>query len=171
MAGFFYVCSFSNLRISHPGKRIFALKQKIDMEFEISDFEERDRPELRNLYHNVKRDTFRWMGVPDNNEDTFDRDTKGEEILVIKKGDEIAGFVSVWLPDNFIHHLYVLKQYQRMGLGKNLVNAVRARLKGPLSLKCIEENVSAVKFYESTGWKAKSKGISDHGMYIVFELK
>ena len=143
----------------------------MDRAFEIYDFDERDRPELRKLYFNVKRETFKWLGVPDEKMDTFDRDTKGEEILVIKKGEEIAGFVSVWLPDNFIHHLYVLKKYQRLGLGKSLIKAVRMRLKGPLSLKCIQKNTSAVRFYESTGWKIKAKGISDHGMYILFELE
>ena len=143
----------------------------VNGEFEVSDFDERDRPELRKLYFDVKKETFDWLGMPDKSIDTFDQDTHGEEILVIKKGEEIAGFVSVWLPDNFIHHLYILKQYQRMGLGNSLVKAVRARLEGPLSLKCIEGNFSAVRFYESTGWKVKSRGISDHGKYILFELE
>jgi len=147
------------------------VNMKVNGEFEIFDFEERDRPELRKLYFDVKKETFAWLGVSDKSTDSFDQDTKGEEILVIKTGDEIAGFVSVWLPDNFIHHLYILKQYQRMGLGTNLVDAVRARVTGTLSLKCIEENSSAVRFYKSTGWILKARGISDHGRYILFELK
>ena len=153
------------------GKSPIVVNMKVNGEFEIFDFDERDRPELRKLYFAVKTETFKWLGVSEKSMDTFDQDTKGEEILVIKNGEEIAGFISVWLPDNFIHHLYVLKQYQRMGLGNRLVKAVRARLKGPLSLKCIAENTSAVRFYELTGWKVKSRGNSDHGMYTLFELE
>jgi len=146
------------------------VNQVSNMDPEISEFEERDRLELRRLYMDVKQDTFKWLGVPVKNGDTFDHDTKGEEILVARIDGQIAGFVSVWLPDNFIHHLYILKKYQRMGLGTCLIKSLRAKLKGKLTLKCVEYNETAVNFYRKNGWKVKSRGISEHGVYILFEL-
>ena len=140
------------------------------MKFEISEFSESDRAELRQLYIDVRRETFNWLGRQSFQGDTFDADTKGEEVLVVRVEGEIAGFISVWLPDNFIHHLYIRTEYQRMGLGQSLINAVRTRIKSPLTLKCLVDNVIAVKFYQKNGWRTKSTGISDHGVFILFEL-
>jgi len=140
------------------------------MEWEISEFKEEDRAELGKLYIDVRRETFGWLGAENRIKDTFDIDTKGEDLIVAKVEDRIVGFVSVWLPDNFVHHLYIKRAYQGKGLGRDLINTVKSRIKGTLALKCMEGNLSAVKFYQKTGWKMKSKGISEHGVYILFEL-
>ncbi len=91
-------------------------------------------------------------------------------MLVAKIDDKVAGFVSIWLPDNFIHHLYIKKEYRGNGLGRLLIDEVRKKIKEPLTLKCLVDNIKAVKFYEKNGWKAKSTGISVHGVFILFEL-
>ena len=140
------------------------------MEFEISEFKEEDRAELRLLYSEVRKETFGWIGTQNLDKDTFDADTKGEEIIVAKTEGKIAGFISIWLPDNFIHHLYIRKEYRRKGLGEKLIHEVKSKLRKPLTLKCLVDNVIAVKFYQKNGWEAKSTGISDHGVFILFEL-
>ena len=138
------------------------------MEFEISEFVEDDRAELRQLYSDVRNETFH--RIENQSKYTFDLDTKGEEIIVARMEGKVAGFISVWLPDNFIHHLYIRKEYRRNGLGRLLINRVRTKTKRPLTLKCLVDNINAVKFYERNGWKNKSTGISDYGVFILFEL-
>ena len=138
------------------------------MEFEISEFVEEDRAELRQLYNDVRKETFN--RIESQKKYTFDLDTKGEAIMVAKTEGKVAGFISVWLPDNFIHHLYIRKEYRRKGLGSSLIGHVKKQLKKPLTLKCLLDNINAVKFYEKNGWNAKSTGISDHGVFILFEL-
>ena len=138
------------------------------MEFEISEFTEQDRVELRQLYHDVRKETFN--RIENQKKYTFDLDTKGEEIIVARMEGKVAGFISVWLPDNFIHHLYIKKEFRRNGLGRLLIDQVRTKIKRPLTLKCLVDNINAVKFYEKSGWKAKSTGISDYGVFILFEL-
>lgn len=140
------------------------------MEFKIYEFEEHDRAELRQLYYDVRKETFHWVENQSRDQNGFDLDTKGEEIIVAKIDGKIAGFISIWLPDNFIHHLYIRKEYRRKGLGRSLINKIKERIQGPLTLKCLLDNIEAVQFYERNNWKAKSTGISIHGVFILFEL-
>jgi GNAT superfamily N-acetyltransferase len=139
-------------------------------QFEISEFEEADRTQLRELYQTVKQQTFGAIGLPEEDTDTFDADTDNEEILVARLNGAPVGFVAIWVPENFIHHLYVQKDSQGKGIGSALIVAVRARWSGALTLKCIEKNVEAVKFYKKNGWKVVSRGVTEHGPFLLFEL-
>jgi len=143
---------------------------EVRTKIEISEFSEEDRVILRHLYAEVKAETFHKLGKQNVDSNDFDEDTKGESVLVAKIDGNIAGFISVWLPDNFIHHLYVRKQDQRKGIGSELIESVKAQVNGTLTLKCVEDNVAAVQFYETNGWKIQSKGISENGSFILFQL-
>jgi GNAT superfamily N-acetyltransferase len=138
--------------------------------FDIAEFTEADREQLRALYKSVKGDTFGAIGLPEEDTDTFNDDTQGEEILLARQGRTIVGFVAVWVPENFIHHLYVRKDFQRRGIGQALIAAVRAKWSGPLTLKCVERNVEAIKFYTTMGWIVLSRGVTDHGPFLLLEL-
>jgi GNAT superfamily N-acetyltransferase len=138
--------------------------------FEISEFTEADRSQLRALYQSVKQQTFGAIGLPEENTDTFDADTENEEILVARSNGTPVGFVAIWVPENFIHHLYVQAESQGKGIGRGLIAAVRARWSGRLTLKCVEKNEAAVKFYRKNGWEVVSRGVTDHGPFLLFEL-
>jgi GNAT superfamily N-acetyltransferase len=45
--------------------------------------------------------------------------------LACRDGDgEIAGFMTLWAPDDFIHMLYIRKQWQGQGIGTALLQAL-----------------------------------------------
>ncbi len=69
-------------------------------------FSECDRNALRKIYLHSRKHAFDWMDSSLYKEDDFDRDTEGEKIWVATNGSKPVGFISVWEPDNFIHHLY-----------------------------------------------------------------
>lgn len=76
--------------------------------------------------------------------------------------DEIVGFVSggrsrddSWEFEGEVTGLYILKQYQRMGFGRRLMNAAVSRLLdagvSSMSIWVLEGNDNAIKFYERLG--------------------
>ncbi|TNY94689.1 GNAT family N-acetyltransferase, partial [Vibrio parahaemolyticus] len=81
----------------------------------------------------------------------FDRDTEGEDIWVASKSNEILGFISIWEPDNFIHHLFVSPSNLRSGVGLKLLDFAKQRYSN-LSLKCLTQNSNAIGFYRSQGF-------------------
>ncbi|MFH6999533.1 GNAT family N-acetyltransferase [Flavobacterium sp. FlaQc-57] len=130
-----------------------------------SDFEP-----LRNLYFKVRRGTFLWLDPSEFQLKDFDRDTKGELILVAHLNDIPVGFISIWMRDHFIHHLYIDQQHQGKNIGTQLLKAAIAKTQLPITLKCLENNLKAVDFYLKKGFIAIERGQSDHGGYILFEL-
>lgn len=95
--------------------------------------------------------------------DAFQSLVEGEEIHVARLGDEIVGFVSVWVPENFIHHLYVAPRHQSAGIGSALLQVCAARYGLPLSLKCDVCNSRAQRFYRKLGWRPGAAGVGEYG--------
>ncbi|MBK6980686.1 MAG: GNAT family N-acetyltransferase [Betaproteobacteria bacterium] len=111
-----------------------------------------------------------WLPSEARDESDFARDTKGEVLHVaVGKDDEPVGFVSVWEPDAFIHHLYVRSGSRQRGIGKVLLNTLRARLPMPWRLKCLRANDGALAFYFSQGWREVSSGVGEDGPFAVLE--
>ena len=77
----------------------------------------------------------------------------------------MIGFVSVWLPENFIHHLYVQPEYQGIGAGPGLLNHVVSSNPDPWKLKCSERNVKDRAFYRCLGWHELSRAVGDEDPY------
>jgi ribosomal protein S18 acetylase RimI-like enzyme len=140
-----------------------------DMNLSIATIKESDLEDLRNLYLRVRQRNFVWLNEAALNSSSFDKDTEGEHILVAKIEDEIVGFVSGWLPDNFVHHLFIENKYQNKGIGKQLLTSMIAGLNSPVRLKCIKSNSSAIRFYLRNGWLFKSEGVSEEGEFILLE--
>jgi GNAT superfamily N-acetyltransferase len=98
------------------------------------------------------------------------QDTEGEVLLVaVGSDDEPEGFVSVWEPDAFIHHLYVRPGSRQKGIGKQLLESLRSRMRKPWRLKCVRANDRALRFYLRHGWLEISSGIGEDGPYAVLE--
>ena len=136
----------------------------------IAAFEEEDREALSILYDRMRVETFTWLNADQITLGSFDADTANEKILVAKYGEKVAGFVSLWEPDFFIHHLYVDTDFQGRGIGQKLLAAILESVRGVASLKCLENNQKAVRFYTKNGWEKSLTGKSEHGNYILFEL-
>lgn len=95
---------------------------------------------------------------------------EGEEILVARVENTLAGFISVWKPERFIHHLFVAPRYQNQGVGRALIAETQHRFSLPLSLKCLKSNTHACRFYERLGWQARQEGVGPDGVYILYYL-
>ena len=67
------------------------------------------------------------------------------EIYVYEIEKEIMGFIG--LDKEYIEGIFVLDQYQKRGIGKALLNHVKAR-KEHLSLNVYQKNLNAILFYQ-----------------------
>jgi ribosomal protein S18 acetylase RimI-like enzyme len=134
----------------------------------IRSFTESDRPLLEAIYRIAGS---RQPGCRRNQKRSdFSRDTEGEAILVaVGHNDEPVGFISVWEPDRFIHHLYVRACSRRKGIGEALLDALRARVAKPWRLKCLRANSEAIAFYLAQGWNEISSGTSEDGPFALLE--
>ena len=128
-----------------------------------------DVPALRAIYLAARALAFDWLDTSANRLEDFDRDTKGEEVLVALRGEVIAGFISMWLPDNFVHHLFLHPSYSGQGVGKALLAEGLKRIGRPATLKCLTLNVRAMKFYAGNGWRIREEGNGPDGPYTLFE--
>lgn len=137
----------------------------------IKPFETSDLPALADLYLETRKSTFHWMPQDSFKLYDFFKDTQGEEIFVIYDRVVAAGFISIWKPDNFIHHLYIDKNYHKKGYGKKLLEYALARMGRPAALKCVVRNENAVQFYKKMGWKVKETGTDEMGPYYYFVLE
>jgi len=129
-----------------------------------------DLPALRELFTVTRRETFHWMDPAVYQPDDFDEQTTGEGMLVAELDGAIAGFIAWWAPQNFIHHLYIAREFQRRGVGTALLDACLARIGRPTRLKCVIKNENATRFYLSHGWKAVETGDDAEGGYRLLEL-
>lgn len=125
---------------------------------------------IKKLFLKERQATFSWIDPSEFQLKDFEKETHGEEILVAVLDDIPVGFISIWMPNNFIHHLYVDQEYQTKNIGTQLLKAAILKTNLPLRLKCLENNTNAIRFYEKKGFIAKERGQSEHGTYLLFEL-
>ncbi|MAT68052.1 MAG: GNAT family N-acetyltransferase [Planctomycetaceae bacterium] len=131
--------------------------------------EEADHDRLLAIY-NAARRAAGCFHAPVATAEQFAKLIEGEEILVCEHEGRIAGFVGGWKSDRFIHHLYVLPELQRRGIGSALLNACQARLGSRVSLKCDASNLAAQAFYRRRGWVESGSGPGDFGPWIRLTL-
>lgn len=128
-----------------------------------------DLPVLRELFLATRKATFTWMSSSLFQPEDFDRETEGERILVARKETQIVGFISIWMPDHFIHHLYISPSHQRTGAGSALLRSALRILNGEVSLKCMVESKNAIQFYHANGFVAGGMGSTTDGEFIIFK--
>ena len=108
------------------------------------------------LYVRVLSETFTWLPPERHSREDFLRAAKEEEIYVAVEGARIAGIAAFFRPQNFLHSLYV--DGRGDGVGKALLDHVRAVADGPLSLKVQAPNVRAQAFYRREGFLCTEHG-------------
>lgn len=119
---------------------------------EIKSFHPQHLQALRRLYLESRVATFTWLDTTAYELLDFDRDSAGEEIWVALESGEVIGFISIWEPDSFVHHLFVSPQWLKCGVGLQLLNLAKQRY-SELSLKCLTQNSNATDFYRSQGFR------------------
>jgi len=137
----------------------------------IREFDEIDRMVLQEIYQASRQHAFHWLTPSSFQLADFDKDTEGEKILVAEDDGYLAGFISIWMPDNFIHHLFVYPDFMGKGIGKALLNSCIAMLDGPASLKCLTRNGKALNFYKTQGWIIEEESSDDAGGYYLMRSK
>ncbi len=77
----------------------------------------------------------------------------GEQLTVaVGVTGTVAGFVSLWVPDRFVHFLHVRAACRGRGLARRLLHHARRQAGGPLELKCLLGNAPALACYHRLGW-------------------
>lgn len=124
---------------------------------------------LREIFFNVRKNAFHWMEPEKLKLSDFDESTKDELILIAQIKNEIVGFVSIWVPEKFIHNLFVVEDFQGQGVGTVLINEAIERIGLPLTLKCVKSNIKAFNYYVSHNWKIEKEDMSSDGPYYLMK--
>ena len=127
-------------------------------------------PLLRTIFLKERQRTFTEQDTSEFKLEDFDKQTQGEYILSALIDDIPVGFISIWMPNNFLHHVYVDNESQGKNIGTQLLKAAIQKTAFPITLKCLVSNTKAINFYLRKGFVEKSRGQSGNGTYILFEL-
>ncbi|MBI1401382.1 MAG: GNAT family N-acetyltransferase [Hyphomonas sp.] len=65
----------------------------------------------------------------------------------------IVGFLSLQMPQDYIDHLFVDRDWRFCGVARGLLEVARQQATGPLSLDVDAENMGARRAYEALGWQ------------------
>jgi GNAT superfamily N-acetyltransferase len=130
-----------------------------------------DRESLESLYARCRR-LAEWLPPTERAKADFDRDTRGEDIFVAIGADgALDGFVAIWAPECFVHHLYVRAEARRQGVASALLDSLVGRFPFPWRLKCVRVNSVALDFYAKRGWRRVGEGKGIQGEYAMLELR
>lgn len=127
-----------------------------------------DIDELEIIFQITRQKTFKLTPSENFNIGDYKKSTEGEEVWVLEENGNIAGFISLWLPDNFIHNLFVHPDFQGRCIGQQLLEKAEERLCRPMALKVSMGNVKACFFYEKNGWRKISTHEDEQEPYILF---
>ncbi|MEG0730801.1 MAG: GNAT family N-acetyltransferase [Vagococcus sp.] len=105
------------------------------------------------LYNMIRKKTATWLDketVPlENFIDMIDVET----IYIAYKNEKMIGFLTLYVPDQFIHLFFVDADSQGSGIGSQLLKVVETDIaEGTISLKCLMYNETAIKFYQKKGF-------------------
>ncbi len=134
------------------------------MQIELIEKKDYDYTHIQQLYNTVRVNMPFLTLISD-----FRKELKNEIVYEVFVNDQLIAFVSFWEPDNFIHHLYILPEYQGRRIGQQIIDFLAGIYGGPLGLKCLTQNIQAVNFYKKNNFYEKYRGTSENGEYIYFE--
>jgi putative acetyltransferase len=81
-----------------------------------------------------------------------------ETVLVADLDGEAVGFMALRMSDSYVHLLYVSPSVHGRGIGSQLLSEAVRRCPDGLSLRALEANENARRFYERRGWVAGERG-------------
>jgi len=135
----------------------------------IQDLEKNHLQALSDIYLRSRRKYFTWLDQSQFKLEDFSSDTEDERIWVAWEGTLPLGFISIWLPENFIHHLYVHPDHTNKGIGSALLQHCVEQLNQPMYLKCMKQNIEALAFYLKKGWVIETDGRNEQVDYYLMK--
>ena len=126
----------------------------------ITNLDKNDIDEVMNIWLNSNKKTHYYINEKfylDNFNDVKESILKANT-YVFKKNNEIVGFIG--LIDDYIAGIFVKENYQRMGIGHNLINKVKS-IHNNLILNVYIKNQTAIDFYKKEGFTVKQISIDE----------
>src|SRR5713101_4092789 len=137
----------------------------------VRELEQSDAAAVQRLYQRAVRGAA-WLPAGVKADANFARASQGEAVFVCHGPEgRLVGLLSVYVPESFIHHVYVDPEFERQGIGTVLLSSLETWLPLPWRLKCVSVNASARAFYASHGWIEVGSGNGDQGPYVLLERR
>ncbi|MFO1039514.1 MAG: GNAT family N-acetyltransferase [Geminicoccaceae bacterium] len=121
-------------------------------------------PACAELYARVDAASHPWNPPNPDAVDYFLSFAEREEIWLAEIDGRLAGILSLFRPESFVHSLYVEPAFQGRGVGRALLDTVQATTPDPLSLKVEEPAAPARAFYAHLGFVELGDGVNDLGI-------
>jgi GNAT superfamily N-acetyltransferase len=127
-----------------------------------------DWPQMRQVFLRARQQAFHWVESGRFRLRDLDAQTRGEQLWVaVDPSQQVLGFIALWLPTSFIHHLYVDPACLRQGVGRRLLQALPDWGRSRYTLKCLSRNTPALVFYASQGFTEVGQGETSDGEHFL----
>lgn len=127
-----------------------------------------DWPAMRQIFLLGRQRAFFWLDAAQFRRGDLDAQTRGELLWVaVDAAQHVVGFVSLWEPSCFIHHLYVDPAHCRQGVGLALLEALPGWGRVRYTLKCLRRNTPALAFYAACGFTDAGLGDDPECEHVV----
>ncbi|MHB2166793.1 N-acetyltransferase family protein [Alsobacter sp. R-9] len=126
-----------------------------------------DRAACAGIYVRARRHAFHWCPPEQFRTEDFEADSRGEVITVATLDETVVGFLSLWMPDHFIHLLFVDPPFHGRGIGRQLLEHAEVTFGDWSWLKCQAQNERALSFYRACGWSVGSGGVNELGPWVA----
>ena len=113
------------------------------------------------LYVDIGEAEFHWRPAGFFQVAEFLGYAEAEELWVAETDGAIAGFLSYFAPEHFLHSLYIRRGARGQGVGAALIAHVRAHYGALHSLKVEVPNEGARRFYERLGYAEIGSGATE----------
>lgn len=133
----------------------------------IRQFKNHDKTALAELFLESRVHSWHWLDSSKWSLEDFEKLTQDEVIFVAEQDQQYLGFASIYLQDNFLHHLFVAPNAQNHGVGAELLGSAEQLFSGTGYLKCLTENYQALNFYQKHRWKIIDTGHCEDGDYYL----
>jgi GNAT superfamily N-acetyltransferase len=97
----------------------------------------------------------------------FEAETKDENLWVAERHGKVVGFVALYEPAGFVHHLYVEPSLHGRGIGSVLLARAVREAGGRARLKCQARNTASMAFYRHLGWTSGEEGETTIGRWVM----
>lgn len=128
----------------------------------------KDIDALEELFQITRCHTFVLRAAEEFKIGDYAKSTQEDEVWVAEETGVIVGFVSIYVPDNFIHNLFVHQKSQGKRIGKQLLQVAEENLARPMTLKAAMDNPKSFSFYEKYGWYQVSVHEDVDEPYILY---